>query len=175
MILDIEDGFELMRFPSKNTKNNKYDANLVNNLRIRAKNLVKTKTTIWKKEIIRLNDKIVTKELKKKRKLHAYKRKVLTIKLQNQKQKLEKKISQRPTERQMRNINSLTDEEKKQERLEKVEKLEENIRFIEKTIGKLVREIEDLQFEYEDQTNIIKRRNLAKFYTNLISFAIIDL
>ncbi|MBD3253596.1 MAG: hypothetical protein GF383_00805 [Candidatus Lokiarchaeota archaeon] len=175
LILDIEDGFELICFPNKNTKNNKYDANLVNNLRKRAKNMVKTKTSIWKKEIIRLNDKIVSKELKKKRKLHEYKQNVLILKLQNQKQKLEKKISQRPTERQMRNINTLTDEEKKQERLEKAERLEENIRFIEKTIGKLVREIEDLQFEYEDQTNIIKRRNLAKFYTNLISFAIIDL
>jgi hypothetical protein len=111
--------------------------------------------------------------MKKKEKIYKFNKKALSLKLEAMKLKLERKTNQRPTERQKANLASITDEKKKQEKIERYKRLEEDIRFIEKDIKLIEKQIDDLSFNYEDLKNEMKKRNLAKFYTNLTSFAII--
>ncbi|MFX0187841.1 MAG: DEAD/DEAH box helicase [Candidatus Hodarchaeota archaeon] len=139
----------------------------------KSKNSVKSKTSLWKREIKALNDKIFNLERSKREKIYEHKRKALSIKLESLKQKLEKMINQRPTERQKQNINNLKDKKKKKKKLEKIEKLEEEIRFTDIEIRKIGEKLDDLAFEYEDLKNDMKKRNLGKFYTNLLALAII--
>ena len=47
------------------------------------------------------------------------------------------------------------------------------IMYIKKDIQSVKRKLDDLSFEYEDLKKEMHKRNLAKFYTNLNSFAII--
>ncbi len=140
-----------------------------------AKKIVKSKTSLWKNEIKTLNDKIFDLERSKKEKIYAHKRNVLSFKLDSLKQKFERKGNSKPTERQLQNINKMSDETKKQERLDKIQKLEEEIKFIEKDIQNVEKKLDDLSFEYEDLKQEMIKRNLAKFYTNLLSFAVIKL
>ncbi len=95
------------------------------------------------------------------------------MKVESLNQRLANNKTKRPTRRQLLNINSLKDETKKQERKQGIQKLEEKIRFNEKDIQLAIKKIDDLSFEYEDLKNEMNRRNLAKFYTNLLSLAII--
>ena len=62
---------------------------------------------------------------------------------------------------------------KKQERIDKIKKLEEEIKFIQKDIKLTEKKLDDLSFEYEDLKNEMNKRNLSKFYTNLLSFALL--
>jgi uncharacterized protein YPO0396 len=98
---------------------------------------------------------------------------VLNLKIESLNQKLKYNKNKRPTSRQNQNINNLRDETKKQERIQSIQKLEEEIRFIEKDMRVAEKKLDDLSFEYEDLKNEMNRRNLAKFYTNLQSLAII--
>ncbi|MFW9785289.1 MAG: helicase-related protein, partial [Candidatus Heimdallarchaeota archaeon] len=139
----------------------------------KAKNIVKSKTSIWKKEIKQLNDKIFASERDKKKKIYKYNRRALSLKIEAMQQRLERNQNRRPTERQLQNIRNLKDETKKQERLRSIQKLEEDIQFIERDIKLAENKLDDLSFEYEDLKNEMKRRNLSKFYTNMLSFAII--
>ncbi len=66
-------------------------------------------------------DKIYNQEKKKKEKIFAHTRKLLKIKVEMLKQKLERKENQKPTERQRRNIKNLTDQARKQERIKRIE------------------------------------------------------
>ncbi|MFX1326464.1 MAG: helicase-related protein, partial [Promethearchaeota archaeon] len=139
----------------------------------KAKNLVKSKTSIWKKEIKQLNDKIFASEREKKKKIYVYNRRALSLKIEAMQQRLERNQSRRPTERQLQNIRNLKDEIKRQERLRNIQKIEGEIQFIERDIKLAEKKLDDLSFEYEDLKNEMKRRNLSKFYTNLLSIAII--
>jgi len=130
---------------------------------------------LWKKEIKTLNDKIFGLERSKKEKIYTHKRKVLKFKLNTLNQRLERKVNNRPTERQLYNINKISVEDKKHDRLNKIQKLEEEIAFIEKDIQKIEKKLDDLSFEYEDNKQEMVKRNLAKFYTNLLSFAAITI
>ena len=138
-----------------------------------SKTSVKQKTSQWKKEIKKLNNKIFKLEMKKREKIYKYNKKAQTIKIEALKHKLELKIHQRPTERQRSNIAQLDDAKKKQDRLEYFERLEEQIISLEKDIIKVEKQIDELSFEYEDRKNEMNKRNLSKFYTNLSSFALI--
>ena len=89
------------------------------------------------------------------------------------KQTLEQKENKRPTTRQLYNIEKITDTTKKQERLDKIKKLEEEIKFIDKDIQLTKKKLDDLSFEYEDLRNEMIKRNRSKFYTNLLSFALL--
>ncbi|MFW9880040.1 MAG: hypothetical protein ACFFG0_43755, partial [Candidatus Thorarchaeota archaeon] len=147
--------------------------NLLINLQNNAKKIVKSKTSIWKREVKKLNDKIYTLERDKKRKIYEHNKRVLSLKLEISKLKLERKQKNRPTKRQLQNINNLKDEKRKQQKLQELQILEEEIKFIKKNINMIEKKIDDIAFEHEDLTNEMKRRNLAKFYTNLLSLAVI--
>ncbi|MFX1317310.1 MAG: helicase-related protein, partial [Promethearchaeota archaeon] len=174
-ILNIENFEKIFHF--KNISPKKLDLNYesIDTLSKTAKNIVKSKTSLWKKEIKTLNDKIFGLERNKKEKIYAYKRNILNFKLNTLKQRLDRKVSSKPTERQLNNINKISDEIRKQERLNKIQKLIEEIAFIEKDIQKVEKKLDDLAFEYEDLKQDMIKRNLAKFYTNLLSFAVINI
>jgi hypothetical protein len=86
---------------------------------------------------------------------------------------LEKKESKKPTERQLLNIRNLDDEQRKQERLDKIKKLNEEIHFLEKDIAKVDKKLDDLAFDYDDLKRDMAKRNRAKYYTNLSACAIL--
>jgi hypothetical protein len=151
------------------------DYNLISNLQENAKKIIKLKTSIWKREIQVLNDTIFDQEKRKKEKIYSHKRKTLNIKLKSLIKILEQKENKRPTTRQLYNIEKLTDTEKKQEKLDYFKKLEEEINFISKDIKLTKKKFDDLSFEYEDLKNEMIKRNKSKFYTNLISFALIKI
>ena len=173
-ILNIENFEKIFNF---NDLNHEIDLNYkdIDTLSKTAKKIVKSKTSLWKNEIKILNDKIFDLERSKKEKIYAHKRNVLFFKLDSLKQRLERKRNSRPTERQLQNINKMSDETKKQERLDKIQKLEEEIMFIERDIQNVEKKIDDLSFEFEDLKQEMIKKNLAKFYTNLFSFAVIKL
>jgi len=138
-----------------------------------SKTSIKQKISQWKKDIKKLNDKIFKIEMKKKDKIYKYNKKAQTIKIESLKRRLEQKINQRPSERQKKNIAKLDDEKKKKERLDRYQRLEEEIEVLEKDIKAIEKKIDDLSFEYEDRKNEMNKMNLSKFYTNLSSFAIV--
>ena len=51
----------------------------------------------------------------------------------------------------------------------------EELEFNKRDIRLIEKKLDDLVFEYEDLRNEMKRRNLAKFYTNLLAFAVIKI
>ena len=112
-------------------------------------------------------------ERNKKNKIYNHKKNVLNFKLETLNRQLERKIKQRPTKKQKQNIENLKDESKKRDRLNRINKLEEKISFIEKDIIRLKKNLDDVSFEYEDLKNEMRKRNLAKFYTNILGFAVI--
>jgi len=69
----------------------------------------------------------------------------------------------------------MDDRIKKQERLDKIENLKEELQFIKKNISSINKKLDDLAFEYEDLKKEMDKRNIAKYYTNLSSFAIIQI
>ena len=91
------------------------------------------------------------------------------------KQKLEKKKGKKPTERQLLNIKSLDDKQRRQERLDLIDKLKEEIRFLEKDIVKVRKKLDDLAFEFDDLKRDMSKRNRAKYYTNLNACAILHI
>jgi SNF2 family DNA or RNA helicase len=150
------------------------DRNKMNEKINQAKEYIQKLNLTWKRDVQRLNNKLYTQEKEKKEKIYKHKKNVLNLKIKNLKKRLNKKISQRPSERQQQNIANLKDEKKKKERIEYYEHLEETIRFLEKDISKSIRKLDDLQFEYQDLKEDMKKRNQAKFFTKLISTAQIE-
>ena len=69
----------------------------------------------------------------------------------------------------------MTDVQRKKERLDYFKKLEEDINFIHQDMKSTKKKLDDLQFEYEDLKNEMIKRNKSKFYTNLISFALLKI
>lgn len=173
-ILQIENFPKLFEFESLDEKldlNNKPTEKIVQ----KAKIFVKRKTSKWKQEIRALNDKIYNLERNKKERIYKFKSKILNQKIEGLKHRLERKEKQKPTKKQMQNILNLTDEAKKRERLKIVEQTDEDINFIKKDIFVAEKKIDDLSFEFEDLKHEMIRRNLAKFYTNLSSLAIVKI
>ncbi|MFW9820033.1 MAG: hypothetical protein ACFFE5_10530, partial [Candidatus Thorarchaeota archaeon] len=160
---------------NENQENINISYNLIDNLREEAKKIVKMKTSIWKREIKNLNDNIFDQEKKKKEKIYAHKRRTLNLRLESLANNLEQKLNKRPTSRQLNNIEKMTDAKRKNERIKYFKKLEEDIKFIEKDIKSGRRKLEDLSFEYEDLKNEMIKRNKSKFYTNLVSFAVLKI
>ena len=171
LILNINAFEKLYDFRNENLIENDIDITIIENLRKKAKSLVKWKTSQWKTEIKALNDKIFEIEQKKKEKIFSHNKRLLAFKLESLKLKLEKKESKKPTERQLLNIKSIDDPQKKQERLDKINNLKEEIRFLEKDIAIVEKKIDNLAFDYNDLKTDMSKRNLAKFYTNLDAFA----
>ena len=171
-VLNMEN-YEKICEQSDNPNSLNAKSEIVSDLQAQAKKIIKSKTSIWKREIKTLNDKIFIIEREKKKRIYAYNRRVLNLKVESLNQRLANNKTKRPTRRQLLNINGLKDETKKQERKQGIQKLEEKIRFNEKDIQLAIKKIDDLSFEYEDLKNEMNRRNLAKFYTNLLSLAII--
>ncbi len=172
-VLDIENYNNLFQFEIKNGEKINLSYKDVEYLSQKAKSLVKWKTSIWKKEIQELNDKIFTMEQNKKEKIYSHNKKSLNVRLESLQQKLEKKMSKKPTAKQKNHISLIRDEKKKKEKLKKLQELDEEIAFISQDIGKIKKKLDHLAFEYEDLKNEMRKRNLSKFYTNLMSFAII--
>jgi SNF2 family DNA or RNA helicase len=172
-LLDIANYNHIYKFHDLQELSFNMDKDFLERLLNYSKTSVKQKTSQWKKEIKKLNNKIFKLEMKKREKIYKYNKKAQTIKIEALKHKLELKIHQRPTERQRSNIAQLDDAKKKQDRLEYFERLEEQIISLEKDIIKVEKQIDELSFEYEDRKNEMNKRNLSKFYTNLSSFALI--
>jgi len=174
VILNIKNFNEIFMLNRKNENVNiKY--NLIDSLQQKVKSIVKSKTSMWKKEIKNLNDNIFEQEKRKKEKIYSHKRRTLNLKRESLKLTLEQKKNQKPTIQQLRNIEKITNAERKQERLNKIKKLEEEIKFIERDIKLNEKKLDDLAFEYEDLTNEMIKRNKSKFYTNLLSFALLKI
>jgi hypothetical protein len=174
-MLDIENYENLFELNDTIENPPSLNLDLIEKLRLKAKNLVKLKTSVWKKEIKALNHYIFKKEIIKKEKIYSHRKRLLKLKLESLKKTLERQEKKKPTEKQLQNIEKLTDQQKKNERIEKAEQLEEQIGFIKKDIKKIEKDLDDLTFEFDDLNNEMKKRNLAKFYTNLDSFAIIQI
>ncbi|MFX1566945.1 MAG: SNF2-related protein [Promethearchaeota archaeon] len=172
IVLDIN-GFNEMFLFHKDDNIINLDYNLVLNIQQSAKTIIKSKTSTWKKEISILNEKIFNQEKKKKDKIFSHKKRILNLKRESLNGTLERNKNRLPSPRQRQNIERITDSAKKQEKLENIIKLEEEIKFNLRDIQLIEKKLDDLAFEYEDLRNEMKRRNLAKFYTNLLSFAII--
>ena len=141
----------------------------------KAKTNVKTKTSLWKTQVKNLNQKVFQTEVNKKEKIYTYKKKVLTERIQKVQKELERKNSLKPTTRQLRNIQNLEDESRKREKLEDIERLKEQIFILEEDLHKIQKKRDDLAFEYQDIKKDLQKRNQAKFYTNLIAYAIIQI
>ncbi|MFX1310537.1 MAG: DEAD/DEAH box helicase [Promethearchaeota archaeon] len=174
IILNIDRFNEIFIYNEKKEKIN-IDYSLIDSLQQKAKKVAKSKTSIWKREIKTLNDSIFEREKKKKEKIYRHKRRTLNLKLESLKLTLEQKKNRRPTSRQLQNIEKITEGEKKQERLNMIKKLEEEIKFIEEDIKINETKLDDLAFEYEDLKNEMIKRNKSKFYTNLLSFALLKI
>ncbi|MFX1329907.1 MAG: helicase-related protein, partial [Promethearchaeota archaeon] len=151
------------------------DFHNIDNLRQKTKKIVKSKTSIWKREIKSLNDTIFKQEKRKKEKIYSHKKRTLNFRLQSLNQALERNKNKRPSVRQLQNIERETDVLRKQERLDKIKKVEEEIKFIQRDISLIEKKLDDLSFEYEDLKNEMVKRNISKFYTNLISFALLKI
>ncbi|MFX1530285.1 MAG: SNF2-related protein [Promethearchaeota archaeon] len=174
LILDIENYEKIFLF-NKEIKNINLESNFIHPLQENAKKIIKSKTSIWKEEVRKLNDKIYTLERDKKRKIYDHNKRVLNLKLESFKLRLERKEKSRPTQRQLQNINNLKDEIRKKKKVQDIQNLEEEIKFIKKDIKNIEIKLDNFAFEQEDILNEMKRRNLAKFYTNLLSLAIIKI
>ena len=174
IILDINTSEKLYDFRNESFIENDINITFIENLRKKAKSIVKWKTSQWKNEIKALNNKIFEVEQRKKEKIFAHNKKLLSLKLESLKLKLEKKESKKPTERQLLNIKSIDDPQKRQERLDKINNIKEEISFLEKDIAKVKIKLDNLAFDYNDLKTDMNKRNLAKFYTNLDAFAIIQ-
>ncbi len=172
-LLNIENFHNLYDFQENKESSINLEGEFIENLLNFSKTNIKQKTSQWKKDIKKLNDKIFKLEMRKKDKIYKYNKKAQTIKLESLKRKLEQKINQRPSVRQKDNIAKLDDEKKKKERLDRYQRLEEEIGVLERDIKAVEKIIDDLSFEYEDRKNEMNKRNLSKFYTNLSSFALI--
>ncbi|MBY8988284.1 MAG: DEAD/DEAH box helicase family protein [Candidatus Lokiarchaeota archaeon] len=172
-VLDINKFQDLILAGDGSPYESHLDLNFLDQLTQKAKNLVKKKISQWKNEIKALNAKIFKIEINKKEKIFAYNKRLLTFKLESLKQKLEKKEGKKPTERQLLNIKSNEDTQKRQERLDKIDKLKEEIRFLEKDIVKVEKKLDDLAFEFDDLKKDMSKRNRAKYYTNLNACAIL--
>ncbi|KKN61184.1 hypothetical protein LCGC14_0524790, partial [marine sediment metagenome] len=172
LLLNIENYQKIFRFDSDlDIGSVNYES--IQHLQQQAKKLIKSKTSIWKREVKKLNDTIFSRETDKKKKIYEHNRQVLNLKVDSLRVRLERKKSNRLTNRQRQNIRNLRDESKKQERIQVIEKLEEDIRYIEKDLKISYKKLDDLAFEHEDNKNEMNRRNLAKFYTKILSFAIV--
>ena len=171
IILDINTSEKLYDFRNESFIENDINITFIENLRKKAKSIVKWKTSQWKNEIKALNNKIFEVEQRKKEKIFAHNKKLLSLKLESLKLKLEKKESKKPTERQLLNIKSIDDPQKRQERLDKINNIKEEISFLEKDIAKVKIKLDNLAFDYNDLKTDMNKRNLAKFYTNLDAFA----
>jgi len=174
IILNIKNFSEIYLLNDK-IKKIDIDYNIISTLQEDAKNTVKLKTSVWKREIKILNNNIFNQEKKKKEKTYSHKRRTLNIKLESLKKHLEQKQNKKPTPRQLQNIEKLTDPKKKEDKINKLKKLEEEIKFLEQDIKLNEKKLDDLSFEYEDLKNEMRKRNKSKFYTNLLSFALLKI
>ncbi len=174
IILNIENFNELFLVKDAPEKLN-IGYNIISKLQQEAKKIVKSKTSIWKREIKTLNDAIFNQERKKKEKIFSHKKRTLNFKIESLNQTLARNKNKRLTPRQLQNIEKMTDLTKKQERLNKLKKLEEDIKFIIKDLNLTKKKLDDLSFEYEDLKNEMIKRNLSKFFTNLLSFSLLKI
>jgi superfamily II DNA/RNA helicase len=172
-VLDINNFQDLIVIDNKNSNESPLDLKFLDQLTQKAKNLVKRKTSQWKNEIKALNAKIFNIETKKKEKIFNHNKRLLAFKLESLKLKLEKKESKKPTERQLLNIKSINDAQERQERLDKINNLKEELHFLEKDIVKVEKKLDDLAFDYDDLKREMVNRNRAKYYTNLSACAIL--
>jgi len=174
-ITNIEYFKTLFNFDSNDVKKPHISLSLkfLEKLKEKAKKHVKLKTSYWKKDIRELNNKIFNLEMKKKEKVYDHKMRVLNFRIEALKEKLRRKNSQKPTEKTLLNIQNLEDDKRKTEQLAKIKLLEEEIRHIERDIKHNEKNIDELSFEYEDLKGEMLKRNVGKYYTNLLSFAII--
>ena len=106
---------------------------------------------------------------------YSHKRKILNLRLESLKLALEQKKNRRPTARQLQNIEKLTDTKRKEDKLNIIKKLDEEIKFLEHGIKLNEKKLDELSFEYEDLKNEMLKRNKSKFYTTLLSFALLKI
>jgi len=171
IILDIKNFDKFYSFGSERENKIEITEFKAQNLIKRAEILSKEKNLNWKSEIFRLNDKLFKIELKKKEKFYNYKKRALEMKLKNLRIKLERKENQKPSEKQMENINKIKDKERRSERLKDLEKLEEQILFLKNDIKNTENKIDELEFFYEDKKKDLERRNSTHYHVELYSFA----
>jgi len=174
IILDIKDYDILYNFNNQNIRFPNIGKNRIIDLRQKARNLVKKKNLNWKNEITTLNDKIFNLDINKKEKLYHYKKKVLEKKKNILNIKLKRKIDNLPNEKQLNRINSLKDEKQRQKRLNQIQELEEQIRFMKNIIIKLDKKLDNLSFFYTDLKNDMIKKNQGKLNTKLIAFALLN-
>ncbi|MFX1388508.1 MAG: SNF2-related protein [Promethearchaeota archaeon] len=172
IILNIQNFKAIFEF-TKNSNRNMTDPLVIDNLKQVAKKVIKSKTSIWKREIKILNDSIFSHEKKKKEKIYSHKKRTLTLRLESLYQALERNKNKRPSARQLHNIERESDIKRKQDRLDRIKKIEEEIKFIEQDISLIKKKLDNLSFEYEDLRNEMNKRNLSKFYTNLLAIAVL--
>jgi SNF2 family DNA or RNA helicase len=164
-------------FQSQSYKNEDIEGSVesVKNFLPKARQLVKSSNSQWRRDVLKLNDVLFKKERKKKKKLYHYKKKTLNHKLDSLKKKRSNKKRNLPSEKKITRINLLDDKEKRERRLENLKRLKEDITFIEKDIDLAKRKLDNLEFRYEDLKNDMQKRNLRKFSTRFMGAAIINL
>ncbi|TFG08039.1 MAG: hypothetical protein EU539_03460 [Promethearchaeota archaeon] len=178
-ILNVENYDDLFQFDGNFPQSMDIDKHFIDDLRVKAKSMVKQKTSQWKQEIKILNSKIYHDEREKKNKLYSYNKKMLSLKLESLSKKLEKKVNQKPSDQRKQKILRIEDESKKREKLERFESLtlefDEEIEHLKKDIDAIKKKLDDLSFQHEDLKSDMRKRNLAKFYTNILGFAVLKI
>jgi len=170
-LLDINNFNNIYQNQVKNESLNSIKPSFIKDLIENAKNIIHSKKTNWKREIIKLNEKIFQKERNKKKKLYEYRKKIFSQKLNSLKKKLINKENKLPSEKMMIKITNLSDKEKKEKTMKVIEKLKEDIRFLNNNIKSTQQKLDDLEFHYLDLKNDMQKRNLQKFSTELIEIS----
>jgi len=174
-LLDIDNFKKIYQNQDKNQYLNSIKPSIIKALIRNARNIINSKNGQWKKEIIKLNEKIFQKERNKKKKLYEYRKKVFCQKLSSLEKRLINKENKLPSEKMMMNITNLSDKEKKERKLKIIEKLKEDIRFLKNDIKSIQKKLDDLEFHYLDLKNDMQKRNLQKFSTELIAISEVNM
>ena len=98
----------------------------------------------------------------------------MEIKKSSLAKKLNRKLNQRPSKRQITRLKKMTDVERKKQREEHYNELEEEIRHLHQEIKRVEKLREALAFEYEDLKSDMKRKNMKKLDAELLSIALLE-
>ncbi len=159
----------------KNESINVIKPSFIKDLIRNARNLIHSRYSQWKREIIKLNEKIFQKERNKKKKLYEYRKKLFSQKLKSLEKKLVSKKNKFPSEKSMININNLLDKDKKERKMKTVKKLKDDIQFLKNDIKSNQKKLDDIEFHYIDLKNDMQKRNLQNFSMELIAISEVNI
>ena len=89
------------------------------------------------------------------------------------KKTIKRREEDRPTKRQLDNIQKITDPEKKKKRLDAIASNEEKIQLLQKDLSEMERRYEQEMFDFDDKMSRLEKYRVQKFEISLFSIALI--